>query len=514
MSARRLPFRVPGRRQSVPQRLLALDRRLAVRLVRVDDELLDATLPRLARVADHSKLWVGIGLAAAVGGGRFGRRGALRGVLALAATSALVNGGLKRVFRRVRPEPAAVRLLTRIPSSASFPSGHAASGFAFATGMTLEKPAVGVPLFGLAGAVAYSRVHTGVHFPGDVLVGAAIGSGIALGTLRWWPPAPKCPAPARMDSVAVGPFPDGDGLLVVVNPSSGPAIAPDRAQRLRELLPAAHVVVVEDGDRIEEVLRREGPGYRALGIAGGDGSVSAAVEIAQALGKPLAVLPAGTMNNFAKDLGISSLEDAVAAVGPGRAAAVDVATIDGRSFVNSASFGAYVDLIRIRERLEGRLGKWPALVVALARVVRRARPIRVEIDGQTRLVWLVLVGNCRYRPEGFAASWRKRMNDGLLDVRIIDGSEPRSRLHLLRAVLTGTLAGSRLYESRQTTELRVRCIDGPLRLSCDGEVFDGPEEFVIRKDPARVQVLVPPEDAAGGGAADGEQDGHNGSLRP
>ncbi len=498
MSLHRFRTRALKRRLTVPERLLRLDQRLASRAVRLDNDVLDATLPLLGRAADHSKLWVGIALAAAAGGGRFGRRGALRGLLAVVWTSSLVNGVLKRMIRRVRPEPAAVRLLARIPTSTSFPSGHAASAFAFATGMSLEKPTIGLPLYGLAGAVAYSRVHTGVHYPGDVVVGAALGSGFALATLRWWPAAPEHPAPARMTSQPLQPpLPDGDGLLIAVNPSAGPAILQDRAEQLRELLPAADVVVVDDGDRLEEVLEREGSRYRALGVAGGDGSVNAAVEIARVQGKPLAVFPTGTMNHFAKDLGIYGLEDAATAVRASRTAAVDVATIGGRPFVNSASFGAYVDLVRIRERLEGRIGKWPALLVALARVLRRARPLWVEIDGEQRLVWLVFVGNCRYRQERLAAGGRDRMDDAQLDVRIIDASEPRSR-RLFRAVLTGTLAGSSTYESRPIRELRVRSLDGPLRLSCDGEVFEGPEEFVIRKNRVPVAVFVPRADTTGG----------------
>ena len=63
-----------------------------------------------------------------------------------------------------------------MPTSTSFPSGHSASAFAFANAVAEELPVLGLPLRFLAGAVAYSRVHTGVHYPGDVLVGAILGS--------------------------------------------------------------------------------------------------------------------------------------------------------------------------------------------------------------------------------------------------------------------------------------------------------------------------------------------------
>jgi len=72
----------------------------------------------------------------------------------------------------------------KMPTSTSFPSGHSASGFAFAAGVAEAIPALGVPLRGLATAVAYSRVHTGVHYPGDVIVGSLVGMAVGEGTAR------------------------------------------------------------------------------------------------------------------------------------------------------------------------------------------------------------------------------------------------------------------------------------------------------------------------------------------
>jgi membrane-associated phospholipid phosphatase len=116
-------------------------------------------------------------------GGDRGRRAALEGVLAVGVTSATVNLVAKPVARRRRPErvePA--RFAGRhvpMPSSASFPSGHAASAFAFAHAVGRHLPALALPIRLLAAAVAYSRVHTGVHYPGDVVVGSVTGAGTA-----------------------------------------------------------------------------------------------------------------------------------------------------------------------------------------------------------------------------------------------------------------------------------------------------------------------------------------------
>jgi membrane-associated phospholipid phosphatase len=112
-----------------------------------------------------------------------GRRAAVRGLTALGLTSLLVNAGLKPLFRRERPSLRAVpaiRHLRRPPLSTSFPSGHAASAWAFTTGVGLELPAAAGPVGALAGAVSYSRVYSGVHYPVDVLAGAGVGIAVAL----------------------------------------------------------------------------------------------------------------------------------------------------------------------------------------------------------------------------------------------------------------------------------------------------------------------------------------------
>jgi undecaprenyl-diphosphatase len=144
---------------------------------------LDGALRRLSTAADGSRLWLGIAVGMAVLGGGRGRRAALEGVLAIGVTSASVNLGIKpRAQRRrpARPEPA--RFLERyvpMPASTSFPSGHAASAFAFTAAVSRELPGAAVPVGLLAGAVAYSRVHTGVHYPGDVVIGSVVGLGTA-----------------------------------------------------------------------------------------------------------------------------------------------------------------------------------------------------------------------------------------------------------------------------------------------------------------------------------------------
>ena len=144
---------------------------------------LDVRLAQLSNAANYSRLWLGFAGALALMGGRRQRRAAALGIAAIGVTSAVVNLVVKPVFERDRPDrPTALGAEiphVRMPASTSFPSGHAASAFAFASAVGGELPAMALPLRLLASAVAYSRVHTGVHYPADVVAGSIVGAAAA-----------------------------------------------------------------------------------------------------------------------------------------------------------------------------------------------------------------------------------------------------------------------------------------------------------------------------------------------
>ncbi|HEU0130077.1 MAG TPA: phosphatase PAP2 family protein [Mycobacteriales bacterium] len=457
---------------------------------------LDTGITALTHSADHSKLWLGAAALLATRG-RPGRRAALRGLMSIGLASFVANVPAKYAVRRGRPDVLTLvragRVPHRIPKTRSFPSGHSASAAAFAVGAASEVPSLAVPLGVAAAAVGYSRVHTGVHYPGDVLAGWALGATVGVATRWWWPLAPVDPATVRerLAPTCTRPVPGGRGVTIAVNGSAGPdaATAEEVAAAIREVLPAADVVALDEPEQLAKTLEAAAPDAVAIGVRGGDGSVNAAAGVAYDAGRPLVVVPGGTLNHLARDLGLEGLDDVAAAVESGCTVDMDLAEIDGRPFLNTASFGSYADLVDARERLEDRVGKWPALVLALGRVLRRGGPVEAEIDGTPRKVWAIFVGNCRYEPAGFAPASRPRLDDGTLDVRIIDAERPLPALRLVLALLTGTLARSRVYEQRFATEVRVRVAE-PIRLACDGETFDGSREFVIRKRPRPLRVYA------------------------
>lgn len=160
----------------------ALDTNVYAAVAASPTPTLDNALRNLTRAADGGVLWFVVAALLATVGGRRGRAAAIDGLVSLGVTSAVANLVVKPALRRQRPdrELHGVILARQVPlpSSTSFPSGHTASAFAFATGASRELPLLGAPLHILATTVGWSRVHTGVHYPGDVVVGGLIGASI------------------------------------------------------------------------------------------------------------------------------------------------------------------------------------------------------------------------------------------------------------------------------------------------------------------------------------------------
>jgi len=178
--------------------IAAFDRAALRRIAETDSRLLDVVMPRLSRLANHGWLWIAVAAALRASGDRWARRAAWRGLGGLAAASATANIVGKSLAARDRPrdQVPGARQLAQAPRTTSFPSGHAASAAAFATGVALEKPGLAAPVIAVAAAVGASRVVTGVHYPSDVLAGFTIGAAAGMMTLRWWPRRPPVPAAA------------------------------------------------------------------------------------------------------------------------------------------------------------------------------------------------------------------------------------------------------------------------------------------------------------------------------
>ena len=476
------------------------DRALMRRSAALPASRVDDALMKVSRSANKSRLWWAIALILAARKGPT-RRAALRGAGAIGIASALANLVGKPLFPRRRPAEEEVpmdRRLRKRPTSSSFPSGHSASAAAFATAVVMESPRTGLVIAPIAAAVAYSRVHTGVHWPSDVGVGVGIGVGAALLTRHWWPLHPDVGGRTAHDAEAPEMV-DGDDMLVLVNPSSG-ADGVDPTEDVRFAWPKAEILYPDAKRDLREHLNTEidarGGSVRALGVAGGDGTVAAVASVAAERDLPLALIPAGTLNHFARDVGIQSMPEADAATEVGDAVGIDLGEveIDGpageahRWFVNTASLGGYPEMVRLREKLQQKHPKWPSAAIALARTLRHAKPLRVRLNGKPTEVWLIFVGNGTYAPKGVAPTRRPALDTGLLDVRYLRADLPYSRARFLLGTITRSLAASRVYYELDLPALDVELLDGNRRVATDGEVGPLGNRFRFRSRPSALTI--------------------------
>ncbi|GKV71961.1 glycerophosphatase [Pseudarthrobacter sp. NCCP-2145] len=426
------------------------------------------------------------------------RRAALHGLIAQAVASAVTNVVFKTLLPRARPLPEHLpvfRFVHPQPTSSSMPSGHSASAVAFAVGAGLVQPVIGAALAPVAAGVAYSRVHTGAHWPSDVFFGSALGACAALLTRTWWPVRPPFPDVARTWTTAPE-LPGGRGLSIVVNTLGG-SFTEETATALQGVFPDAHINSVHpDQDLLREIRHAaEHPGTRALGVWGGDGTVGAAAAAAVEHSLPLLVLPGGTLNHFARDAGTGSLKEAVAAASKGDAALADVGIVTVErglagsperaqlTMLNTSSVGLYPNFVRRREQLQPALGKPLAGVVAMFRTFAAGTPSTLTIDGRRHKVWIAYVGRGRYYPRDHAPLFRPVMDDGVLDVRMITADESFARLRLLWSVLTGTVATSRITHLSEATRVRIDAGGSPMALAVDGEALAGVRsvEYTVRR---------------------------------
>ncbi len=428
----------------------------------------DHALRLLTVSANHGKVWMAI---AAVGvlAGKRSRRAAFRGLASLSAASFVSNTLVKPVVGRRRPDPHRTSVARRIgsrPWTSSFPSGHAASAAAFATGATMEVPAAGVVLVPLAAAVAYSRVHVGVHYASDVWAGAAIGAGLAVLGKTLWPVKPW--GPALMAAGTAPKLPGGRGLTVVVNQGSGSSKSTP-ADAISSALPQARVVTWDLTSDLADLIDGD---PEALGVAGGDGTVAAVAQIAHQRGLPLAVFPAGTFNHFAKAVGLDTDAHTVAAVEGGVVGMVDLAFINGAAFLNTASIGQYPEMVQTRDEYSHRFGKWPATAYAILRTLRHEQPADLVINGQRMPVWLLFVGNGRYIPRGLAPAWREQLAGGVLDVQYLRADRWLSRTRAVLFSLAGIADRTHVFGSMESSLIRVESMSGPRPVAHDGEITE------------------------------------------
>ena len=201
------------------------------------------------------------------------------------------------------------------------------------------------------------------------------------------------------------------------------------------------------------------PGVIVAG--GGDGTVSTVAAALVDTDISLGVLPLGTLNHFAKDLGLPlELDAAVGCIAGGATSRVDVGEVNGRVFVNNSSLGLYPDIVRDREQQQKRFGrgKWHALLRASIAALRRYPFLHVSltVEGRERAYRtpFVFIGNNDYRMEGLALGERTALDDGLLSLYVAQRPGRLRLVQLALRALLGRLRETRDFDQMHATEIR------------------------------------------------------------
>lgn len=292
--------------------------------------------------------------------------------------------------------------------------------------------------------------------------------------------------------------------IVLLNEGAGGANASDLANRIHALYQeAGQTVVVRcvHGSAIEASAREaaQTPGIGAIVAAGGDGTVSAVAGVLADTGIPMAILPLGTRNNFARDLGLPlDLASAVRLSVTALARHVDVGEVNGRVFVNNSSIGLYPDVIeeRSRHRWRRRAGKLLATFRATWHVLRAARRRHVFLatrdKGLSRDVPFVFIGNNDYDPRFLSGRGRPRLDAGELSLWVPNrGASRRILLQYLLRALVGRLQNAPSLERALLPEVWVDMGKPRIRVATDGEIVHMRAPLHYRVRPGALRVFAP-----------------------
>ena len=288
---------------------------------------------------------------------------------------------------------------------------------------------------------------------------------------------------------------------VVLNASSGHGEAKKVATRLEEMFRAAgreaHIVLARGGDELRGAVRKAvEAGCDTLVAGGGDGTINTAASAILGREITLGVLPLGTLNHFAKDLGIPlDLEAATKIILDGTWCRVDVGEVNGRFFLNNSSIGVYPAIVRLRERYRTTFrGKWIAALWAALTVLRRRSfmGVRLHVEGQEmiRRTPLLLVANNEYQTSGIHAGSRESISGGRLALYVLNAE---GRPGLLRLALKTILEGAeRVKELDLFTveDVAVETRRRRVQVALDGEVttLESPLHYLTRPGVLRVHV--------------------------
>jgi YegS/Rv2252/BmrU family lipid kinase len=289
--------------------------------------------------------------------------------------------------------------------------------------------------------------------------------------------------------------------VTIIN-SGGGSVGDDTEERVRAALSkagvAGEIFVLDAAKCADQAKDAVKAGVPLVIAAGGDGTVAAVAGALADSGTRLGILPLGTLNHFARDLGIpDDLDEAARLLAVSKVQTVDLAELNGRIFINNSAIGLYPMMVLDRDAQQRRLGrsKWLALVVASIRTLARFRHqrLRLTVNGRPAPADtpLLFVGNNDYRLELPNAGSRDSLNDGRLCVLVMRSRGRAGFLAATARALLGRTRGDDMVRLDGVTDLRVDSHRSQLSVSLDGESchFAPPLDYRIR--PGALKVVAP-----------------------
>jgi diacylglycerol kinase family enzyme len=298
-------------------------------------------------------------------------------------------------------------------------------------------------------------------------------------------------------------------LTVIVN--AGARRADDTAvqRQLVQLFTAkglqADIQLARSGAEILELARRATKADKSVVVAaGGDGTINAVASELVGSNKVLGVLPLGTLNHLAKDLGMPlDLESAVDVIAQQTLARIDIGEVNGRYFLNNSGLGLYPGIVheRQQQQAQGR-SKWLAFFSALLIIIHRYPLLTVRLSTEDRELRrrtpMVFVGNNEYELQGLNMGSRRSLNRGKLFLYV---TREMSRWRLLKiglAALFGRLSDIHDFDALSVSEVSVQARRRRLRVALDGEVVVMRLPLRYRIHPAALRVIVPADNGESG----------------
>lgn len=299
----------------------------------------------------------------------------------------------------------------------------------------------------------------------------------------------------------------GAMISVLINGRAGSVAAMADRKELEGLIlravPDAQVIFTGNGtDVAAEVRRAMESGARMIVGGGGDGTLSSIATVLVGSEIPLGILPLGTLNHFAKDLGIPpDIEAALAVLVAGHSILVDVGEVNGSLFINNSGLGLYPVIVQIRElRRSHGISKWPAALWATCKAFLRYErlSIRVLVEGEElrRRTPVVFVGNNEYLLGGAQLPVRDRLDDGLLSVYIPHAHGRFRLIWFSIRVLFGKPKADADLDAFLTSEFWIETRHRAVKVSLDGEVIVQRSPLHYRTRPQSLRVVVPSEVAS------------------